>query len=156
MAQRASFLPSLRTVVRLAVGSIVAAIPDRPDTTLGEAIESERHGEISTPVPQPHSVGQDVSDLPALLDAAGERGPYVLAFFGRLREAQNLLAESLRAKKLMRTNSGHHVHLEQPQIVSDATREVVEAVRAGCTALPCPGVPPKPAPSPAASGSPSA
>ena len=216
---------------------------DRPNTTLGADIESERHGEISTPVPQPHSAEHDVADLRALLDAAGESGPYVLVAhsyggliaelyarthpedvvgrvnvdvtsvylrdtlspeeylsliestrtppqpggealeigqavelidatapapqmpaivlvadkppndepatlsrFALLLEAQNLLAASLRAKELTRTNSGHHIHVEQPQIVSDATREIVEAVLAGCSAVPCAGVPPTPDP----------
>lgn len=178
---------------------------DRPNTTLGADIEFERHGEISTPVPQPHSAEHDVADLRALLDAAGESGPYVLVahsygglvaelyarthpddVVGRVNvdvtsvflrdtlsreeylsliestrtpprpggegleigqailEAQNLLAADLRAKQLTRTNSGHHIHVEQPQIVSDATREIVEAVRAGCSAVPCEGVPPTP------------
>jgi pimeloyl-ACP methyl ester carboxylesterase len=207
---------------------------DRPNTTLGADIESERHGEVSTPQPQPHSVEHDVTDLRALRNAAGESGPYVLvahsyggliaelyarthpadvvgrvnvdvtsAFlrdtlsreeflaliestrtppepggealeigeaidlidaatpatqmpaivlvadkppdlspgtltrFARLLEAQNLLAADLRAKLLTRTNSGHHIHVEQPQIVSDATREIVEGGpgRVQCGAL---------------------
>ena len=214
---------------------------DRPNTTLGADIESERHGQISTPVEQPHRVEDDVADLHVLLDAAGEPGPYVLVahsyggliaelyastfredVVGRvnvdvtsvflrdtlpaadyralieansvppqpgaeaielgeaidlisevdpaplmpaivlaadkpadlepatverarhLLEAQRLLARHLGAKLLTRTNSGHHIHVEQPQIVNDAAREVVEAVRRGCTTLPCDGVPPAP------------
>jgi pimeloyl-ACP methyl ester carboxylesterase len=216
---------------------------DRPNTTLGADIESERHGEISTPVAQPHRVEDDVADLNVLLNAAGEPGPYVLVahsyggliaelyastfpedVVGRvnvdvtsvflretlpaadyealidanrvpphpgaeaielgeaidliseavpapvmpaivlaadkpadlepatlrraqhLLEAQRLLAQHLCAKLLTRTNSGHHIHVEQPQLVGDAAREVVDAVRAGCTTLPCDGVPPAPDP----------
>lgn len=216
---------------------------DRPNTTLGADIELERHGQISTPVEQPHSVEDDVADLHVLLNAADEPGPYVLVahsyggliaelyastfredVVGRvnvdvtsvflrdtlpaadyqalieansvppqpgaeaielgeaidlisevdpaplmpaivlaadkpadlepdtverarhLLEAQRLLARHLCAKLLTRTNSGHHIHVEQPQSVNDAAREVVEAVRSGCTTLPCDGVPPLPDP----------
>ncbi len=58
-----------------------------------------------------------------------------------LLEAQRLLARHLCATLLTRTNSGHHIHVEQPQIVNDAARSVVAAVRSGCTTLPCDGVP---------------
>jgi hypothetical protein len=33
------------------------------------------------------------------------------------------------AKRITNTNSGHEIHKEQPQLVIDAIREVVEAVR---------------------------
>lgn len=51
---------------------------DRPNTTLGDDIKSERNGKISTPVAQPHPLEADVDDLHALLNAAGETGPPVL------------------------------------------------------------------------------
>jgi pimeloyl-ACP methyl ester carboxylesterase len=35
------------------------------------------------------------------------------------------------AKHITKTNSGHEIHKEQPQLVIDAIREVVEAVRGG-------------------------
>jgi len=38
------------------------------------------------------------------------------------------------AKHITKTNSGHEIHKEQPQLVIDAIREVVEAVRKGRTA----------------------
>ena len=34
-------------------------------------------------------------------------------------------------KHITKTNSGHEIHKEQPQLVIDAIREVVEAVRGG-------------------------
>jgi hypothetical protein len=34
-------------------------------------------------------------------------------------------------KHITNTNSGHEIHKEQPQLVIDAIREVVEAVRSG-------------------------
>lgn len=231
--------------------AVLAAVPDftrvctydRPNTTLGDDIQSERDGEISTPVAQPHTVEEDVADLHAVLDAAGEAGPHVLVAHSyggliaalyasrypdevvglvnvdvtnvflretlspadyqaliestltppqpggeaidlanaidvvseasqpplmpvvvlgadkppdlqpetlerhrRLVEAQGLLATSLCARYLTRTNSGHHIHVEQSQLVVDATRAVVEAVRRDCAKLPCDGVPPKPDP----------
>jgi pimeloyl-ACP methyl ester carboxylesterase len=197
---------------------------DRPNTVVGENIAEERNGQISTPVPQPHPLENDVADLHALLTAAGEPGPYVLAThsyggliaelyarrypkdiagqvlvdvtsvylketltpqeydelnaavsvppfpgsetFGfdeafaairaappapqipavvltadklgkgllptrkaELLEAHNRLAAQLGAKHITDTNSGHHIHVEQPQLVTDAIREVVDAVR---------------------------
>lgn len=216
---------------------------DRPNTTLGDDVELERHGQVSTPVAQPHLLQDDVADLNVLLNAAGEAGPYVLVAHsyggliaelyastfpedvvgrvnvdvtsvflrdtlpaadyqaliaanrvppqpgaeaielgeafellgeavpaprmpvlvlaadkpadlepttleraGHLLQAQRLLAQHLCAKLVTRSNSGHHIHVEQPQLVRDAAREVVEAVRAGCTTLPCDGVPPAPDP----------
>jgi hypothetical protein len=35
------------------------------------------------------------------------------------------------AKHITDTNSGHEIHKEQPQLVIDAIREVVDAVRGG-------------------------
>lgn len=219
---------------------------DRPNTTLGDDVQLERHGRISTAVDQPHAAAQDVADLHALLNAADEPGPYVLvahsyggliaelyartypddvagrvnvdvtsAFlrdtlppdeyavlvdstrtppqpggegleigdaiaaitaaapappmpavvlaadkppdaapqtlerFSLLSAAQRLLAEQLCAMLITRTNSGHHIHVEQPQLVVDATRAVVEAVRAECATLPCDAVGPLPGMTPA-------
>jgi pimeloyl-ACP methyl ester carboxylesterase len=199
---------------------------DRPNTTIGEDIELERNGMVSTPVAQPHALDDDVADLHALLAAAGERGPFVLAghsyggliveLFARtypndvagevlvdvtsvylrdtftpeeyadmleatsvpiaegqealaigdgieailrlpqapqmpvvlltadklakdasaaraaeLIEAHDRLAEQLGALHVTETRSGHHIHVEQPQLVTDAIRAVVDAVRAG-------------------------
>lgn len=44
---------------------------DRPGTRL-------EGGDVSTPVPQPHSADQAARDLGAMLAAAGETGPYVI------------------------------------------------------------------------------
>jgi hypothetical protein len=66
-----------------------------------------------------------------------------VAQFARVKMSHDLLAEHLCAKYMKRTNSAHHIANEQPQLVNDAVREVVEAVRKGCTAIPCEGVPPK-------------
>ena len=48
---------------------------DRPNTTLGDAVEEERRGRVSTPVAQPHSATQDVADLHQLLTVARVPGP---------------------------------------------------------------------------------
>ncbi len=47
------------------------------------------------------------------------------------RTAQDRLAKLLNAKHVSDTNSGHAIQMEQPQLVVDAIREVVEAVRRG-------------------------
>jgi hypothetical protein len=45
------------------------------------------------------------------------------------RTAQDRLAKLLNAKHVSDTNSGHAIQMEQPQLVIDAIRDVVEAVR---------------------------
>jgi pimeloyl-ACP methyl ester carboxylesterase len=48
------------------------------------------------------------------------------------KQAQEKLAELVpNAKHITNTNSGHEIHKEQPQLVIDAIREVVDAVRSG-------------------------
>ena len=47
------------------------------------------------------------------------------------RTAQDRLAKLLNAKHISDTNSGHAVQMEQPQLVIDAIRQVVGAVRSG-------------------------
>ena len=48
------------------------------------------------------------------------------------KQAQEQLAELVPgAKHITNTNSGHEIHKEQPQLVIDSIREVVEAVRSG-------------------------
>ncbi|HEY7001364.1 MAG TPA: alpha/beta hydrolase [Candidatus Udaeobacter sp.] len=45
------------------------------------------------------------------------------------RTAQDRLAKVLNAKHVSETNSGHAIQMEQPQVVIDSIREVVDAVR---------------------------
>src|SRR5262249_2920788 len=48
------------------------------------------------------------------------------------KKAQEQLAKLVpNEKHITNTNSGHEIHKEQPQLVIDAIREVVEAVRSG-------------------------
>jgi hypothetical protein len=48
------------------------------------------------------------------------------------KEAQEKLAHlAPNAKHISNTNSGHEIHKEQPQLVVDAIRQVVDAVRGG-------------------------
>lgn len=56
----------------------------------------------------------------------GERNPTWQAWL----DAQNMLARELGAKHISNTNSGHGIAVEQPQLVIDAIRQVVEASRA--------------------------
>jgi pimeloyl-ACP methyl ester carboxylesterase len=215
--------PSVATFTRV-------CLHDRPNTTVGEDVEGERGGLVSSLVPQPHALDDDVADLHALLAAAGEQPPFVLAahsyggliaelyarrFPGEvagevlvdvtsvylrqtftpqeyadmrsstslpIREGQEALqidagidailaappapqlpaalltadklaedapasrraelmaahdrlAAQLGAKHVTETASGHHIHVEQPQLVVDAIREVVDAVRGGKTRI---------------------
>ena len=53
------------------------------------------------------------------------------------KQAQERLATLVpNAKHISKTNSGHEIHKEQPQLVIDSIREVVEAVRIGSRRLP--------------------
>jgi hypothetical protein len=48
------------------------------------------------------------------------------------KEAQGRLARLVpNTKHITNTNSGHEIHKEQPQIVVDSIREVVDAVQSG-------------------------
>ena len=221
----------LETAVFPAVAKFTrVCLYDRPNTTVGEDVDLERGGLLSTPVPQPHALGDDVADLHALLAAAGETGPFVLAahsyggliaeLYARrypqevagevlvdvtsvylrqtftpeeyedmlrytsvptaegqealqidgafdailaapaapempvvlftadklardtpasrkaeLMDAHDRLAMQLGARHVTETASGHHIHVEQPQLVSDAIRDVVDAVRGGKTRI---------------------
>jgi pimeloyl-ACP methyl ester carboxylesterase len=52
------------------------------------------------------------------------------------KQAQEKLAKLVaHARHITNTNSGHDIHREQPQLVIDSIREVVEAVRRGSRQL---------------------
>ncbi len=44
-------------------------------------------------------------------------------------KAQECLAQNLQAKHITQTHAGHYIQTEQPQLVIDAIREVIEKVR---------------------------
>jgi hypothetical protein len=52
------------------------------------------------------------------------------------KEAQAELAASVPgARHVTKTDSGHEIHKDQPRLVIDSIRDVVDAVRAGRTVL---------------------
>jgi pimeloyl-ACP methyl ester carboxylesterase len=51
--------------------------------------------------------------------------------WGAWRSAHDRLAKLLNAKHISNTNSGHAIQMDQPQLVVDAIRQVVEAARSG-------------------------
>ena len=63
--------------------------------------------------------------------AAKESDPVGGVTFADWQASENLLATSLNAKFITRTNSGHNIYAYSPQLVIAAIREVVDAVRAG-------------------------
>lgn len=65
-------------------------------------------------------------------DAPLDFGPIL---FQTHLKAQAKLAQSLLAKHITKTHAGHYIHTEQPQMVIDAIREVVDKVRATSTSL---------------------
>ncbi len=63
--------------------------------------------------------------------ASKESDPAAGVTFDDWRTSQRLLATSLNARFVATTNSGHNVYAYAPQLVIDAIRDVVDAVRAG-------------------------
>lgn len=111
----------------------------QPPTPGGERIPvlAALHSVRNARVPRAKPVFVFSADKPRNLE------PEAMATLQRVRASHELLAAQLCAKFMKRTNSGHHIFAEQPQLVNDAIQEVVEAVRQGCTTIPCNGVPPK-------------
>jgi pimeloyl-ACP methyl ester carboxylesterase len=74
--------------------------------------------------------------IPSMI-AAGQLTPDTPPDFGYVTDAAQKKAQERLAKlvpnekHITNTNSGHEIHKEQPQLVIDAIREVVEAVRSG-------------------------
>lgn len=68
--------------------------------------------------------------------APTESDPVGGVSFADWETSQNLLATSLSAKFVTKTNSGHNIYAYSPQLVIDASREVVDAVRARKKRLP--------------------
>ena len=74
--------------------------------------------------------------VPSMI-AAGKLAADIPSEFGYVtdaaqKKAQERLAKLVpNAKHITHTNSGHEIHKEQPQLVINAIREVVEAVRSG-------------------------
>ena len=74
--------------------------------------------------------------IPSMI-AAGKLPADIPPDFGYVTDAaQKIAQEQLallvpNAKHITNTNSGHEIHKEQPQLVIEAIREVVEAVRSG-------------------------
>jgi hypothetical protein len=66
----------------------------------------------------------DSGVLPA--DTPVDFGPIV---FQAQLKGQERLVRSLHAKQITDTHAGHYIHTEQPQLVIDAIKEVVEKVR---------------------------
>ena len=53
--------------------------------------------------------------------------------FAEWQASEELVAESLGARFVTETRSGHNIYAYSPQLVIDAVREVVEAVRSGAS-----------------------
>ncbi len=74
--------------------------------------------------------------VPAMI-AAGKLPADIPPDFGYVTDAAQKVAQERlarlapNARHITNTNSGHEIHKEQPQLVVDAIREVVEAVRRG-------------------------
>lgn len=102
-------------------------------TDLVKSFEQMRTSSALRPMPtivlssdQPYDFKSliDSGVLPA--DTPVDFGPIV---FQAQLKGQERLARSLHAKQITDTHAGHYIHTEQPQLVIDAIKEVVEKVR---------------------------
>ena len=66
----------------------------------------------------------------------------ILLFNAFVDAIGDLVSQVPGAKHIMNTHSGHYIHQEQPQLVIDSIREVVDAARVGSTTLGDTGGPP--------------
>lgn len=74
------------------------------------------------------------ADKPWQPPSAAQGGdPAAGVTFADWRTSERLLATSLNARLVATTKSGHNIYAYAPQLVIDAIREVVDAVRAGGT-----------------------
>lgn len=120
--------------------SVMAVNPNNPDAErldIADAIAAI----VAAPPPPRVPVFLFSADKPADLRQD------TLELLQHIRSAHDLLTTHVCAKHMQRTSSGHHIFAEQPHLVNDAIREVVEASRKGCAAIPCEGVPPTTDPS---------
>ena len=75
------------------------------------------------------------ADKPWQPPSAAKSDPVAGVTFADWQASENLLATSLNAKFVTKTNSGHNIYAYSPQLVIDAIREVVDAARDGKTRL---------------------
>jgi pimeloyl-ACP methyl ester carboxylesterase len=109
-----------------------------------ERIDAERSFDQVRASPPLHSIPLVVlsahrlwgPQIPAMIKA-GKLPKDVPLDFGYVTDVAQIKAQKglatlvPNAKHITNTNSGHEIHKEQPQLVVDAIREVVEAVRSG-------------------------
>ena len=78
--------------------------------------------------------------LPMTPEEAKEFGE--LLFRANVDARSDLVSQVPGARHITNTHSGHYIHWEQPQLVIDSIREVVDAARVGSTTLVDTGGPP--------------
>ena len=121
----------------------IAEYPDLERTDFDVALDQVRGARPIRPMPLV-VLSADVlygPTLPAALDK-GEIPPDTPRDFGYVIDRANKVAQERLAhlvpgaKHITKTHSGHNMMIEQPQLVADAIREVVDAVRHGGRLLP--------------------
>ncbi len=132
------FLKDTLAAEELAIldAGVMAQNPNAPDAERLRILDA-MNSILGAPVPPRVPAFVLTADKPPNLT------PATVNFIEKIVRSQDMLAQSLCAKHMKRTTSGHHIFAEQPQLVNDAIREVVQAVRKGCRSIPCEGVPPK-------------
>jgi D-alanyl-D-alanine carboxypeptidase len=106
-----------------------ATVPEAPEAVM--LIDAFARIDATSPLRELPAVVL-ASDKPWQPPSASKEGdPPAGVTFEDWRTSQRLLATSLNARFVATTNSGHNVYAYAPQLVIDAIREVVDAVRAG-------------------------
>jgi pimeloyl-ACP methyl ester carboxylesterase len=110
----------------------------RPETLRTQLEEYELSREI---LDQPDGFQRDLGDLPLRVltqttpmsgeDMSAEDGALMLKVFQDLQT--EISTRSTRGTQTLVENSGHYIQRDQPQVVIDAVREVVEIVRENLT-----------------------
>jgi len=111
------------------------SLPAAPEAVeLADAFEKI---DAAPPLPDLPTVvlSADKSWQPAAFDAQRKAADSAQVSFSDWLAAQDLLAASLNAKHIKETKSGHNIYLYEPQLVTNAIHEVVDAVRGGSRQL---------------------
>jgi pimeloyl-ACP methyl ester carboxylesterase len=116
----------------------IAEYPDLERTDYDVALDQVKHARPIRPMPLV-VLSADVlygPTLPAAIDR-GEIPPDTPRDFGHVVDRANAIAQAKLARlvpgarHLTKTHSGHNMMIDQPRLVTDAIREVVNAVRHG-------------------------
>jgi pimeloyl-ACP methyl ester carboxylesterase len=128
------FLPPLAPGTEETYQALLAMSPQFFATSIEEASAEEESCAAMRSVQDP-----SLGDMPLIVISASEFATSAVMKLSAEEQAQamaawaelqaELVTLSSNGKQVIAEGAGHHVHLDQPQVVIDAIREVVEAAR---------------------------